>query len=303
MKHSYYTTDVFTDQLFFGNPLSVFPDAGSIDESKMQLIAKEFNLSETVFVLPAESPKNQFRLKIFTPRRELPFAGHPTVGAACLLASVDRVDMSEGHAEIVLEEVVGEVPVDIAKIDDEPFHATFSSPRMVEYLPGAPNPTVIAQSLSLQSSNILSGNLGPTIASCGTPYLMVALDSIDTLQAIRVDPGKWEESIASCPAPAMYTYAFSSDSSDSNLQARMFAPSLGTPEDPATGGAATALAGMLADLYGGESSVVKRMILQGKEMGRPSKIHIETIREQGLTRQIRVGGHAVTVSKGEFDLI
>lgn len=295
MRYRFLTCDVFTATRFGGNPLAVLPDAIGLGEAQMQTIAAEFNLSETTFVLPPSNPAHHARVRIFTPRAELPFAGHPTVGTALVLAWLGRVPTG---AAIVLEEPAGPVPVTFGLEEGEPVTAEFTAP----ILPGqeAPiSPVRVARLLGLDADDLRTGDGLPCIASCGAPFLLVELASLDTLARARLTmAGDGPE------AEANGVFLVTRDTCDPavDLRARMFAPGHGIPEDPATGSAAAALAGHLASRPGLPDGWHRWRIAQGVEMGRPSLIQARVHREGGRVTAVRIGGRAVPVMEGTIEV-
>jgi trans-2,3-dihydro-3-hydroxyanthranilate isomerase len=290
---------VFTDRVFGGNPLAVFPDAEGIAPETMQRIAHELNLSETVFVTGAEGAT--FAVRIFTPLGELPFAGHPTVGTAFLLTMLGRVPAGERVARLVLREEVGPVPVEVRMDDGRPTFAMFAAPRIPEAGPPHPAPAVLAQVLSIDEAD-LGGSLPTANYSAGVPFLFVSVRSRDALARARVDLAAWERHVAEAWAPHLYVSTDDTGEEGVALRARMFAPAMGITEDPATGGAATALAGLLAARDAGADGTWSWKVVQGVEMGRPSRIMIEADVVDRRVAQVRVGGAAVPVSEGEMTL-
>lgn len=297
MRAKFHTLDVFTDHVFGGNPLAVFPDAEGIAPETMQRIAREMNLSETVFVTGAEGAS--FAVRIFTPLAELPFAGHPTVGTAMLLTMLGRVPAGERVARLVLREAVGPVPVEVRMEDGRPTFAMFAAPRVPELGPPHPAPAAVAEVLSISEAD-LGGSLPTANYTAGVPFLFVSVRSRDALARARVDVGAWERHVRDAWAPHLYVSTDDTGEEGVALRARMFAPAMGIPEDPATGGAATALAGLLAGRDAGGSGTWSWNVLQGVEMGRPSRIIIEADVLDGRVAQVRVGGSAVLVSEGEM---
>jgi trans-2,3-dihydro-3-hydroxyanthranilate isomerase len=285
-RYQFLTADVFTTQPFGGNPLAVFPDARGLSDGEMQLLARELNLSESVFVFPPTDPKHVCRLRIFTPAMELPFAGHPTVGTALLLAWEGAIPLEQGAGEVVLEEAVGPVPVAIAARDGRAGTATLTS-RAVE-LRDAPEVDLAALA-GLQASELGIPGLPAQAASCGVRFLIVPVRDLEALGRVRMDRDRWEREIAGSWAPHVY---FVAPATDADFRARMFAPAMGIEEDPATGAAAAAFAGYLR-AHGGAGRWV---IEQGVEMGRPSRLFVEADADGG----IRVGGTAVPMMRGEL---
>lgn len=287
---SYHTLDVFTDRVFGGNPLAVVLDAPDLGAGLLQSIAREFNYSETVFVYPPETPAGHRRIRIFTPGRELPFAGHPTVGTALLLA-----ELGVGEADrITLEEEVGSVPVRIERRDGRPVFAELTVPRAAEFGP-SPDPGQVAQVIGLDSDDIDVGPGGLGTASCGVPFVLVRVRTEEALARARGDVAAWRAHLAGFWALEVYVYW---ESPDGLLRARMFAPGMGIPEDPATGAAAAALAAWLGRQAGTPDGESRRAIHQGIEMGRPSTLQIAWRRAGDVVSNIRVGGTAVRVATG-----
>jgi trans-2,3-dihydro-3-hydroxyanthranilate isomerase len=297
MRAKFHTLDVFTDRVFGGNPLAVFPDAEGIAPQTMQRIARELNLSETGFVTGVEGAS--FAVRIFTPLGELPFAGHPTVGTAMLLTMLGRVPGSERVARLVLREEVGPVPVEVRMEDGRPTFAMFAAPRVPELGPPHPAPAALAEVLSIAESD-LGGSLPTANYSAGVPFLFVSVRSRDALARARVDLAAWERHVAGAWAPHLYVSTDDAGEEGVALRARMFAPAMGIAEDPATGGAATALAGLLAARDAATDGTWGWKVLQGMEMGRPSRILIEADVLGSRVAQVRVGGGAVLVSEGEM---
>jgi trans-2,3-dihydro-3-hydroxyanthranilate isomerase len=302
MRYRFYTADVFTDRAFGGNPLAVFPDGAGLSGEQMRRVARELNLSETVFVFPAEEPQHTRRLRIFTPSAELPFAGHPTVGTAHVLASIGEIALERDGTRIVFEEGVGPVPVRIRTRDGRPVFAQLEAPRLPEFGPPPPSLETIAATLSLSCSDLVQTEGGPQAVSCGVPFLFVPVRDEDAIQRVRVNREHWERSVALYWAPHLYVFAHDADVNRPSLRARMFAPALGIEEDPATGAAATALAGYLGVRDGRADATLRWRIEQGFEMGRPSILDVEADKRDGAIISIRVGGASVLVSEGTMEV-
>ena len=240
------TCDVFTDSVFGGNPLAVFPDGRGLDDGQMQRIGREFNLSETVFVLPPEDAAHTRRLRIFTPVGEVPFAGHPTVGTAHVLAAIGEVALSGEETRIVFEEGVGPVPVTIRAEGGAPVFAQLTAAQPPEVGPPPPADDVIAAALGLEAADLGAGDMAVQVVSCGMPFLFVPLQEVAALGRIVVDTGRWHAAFADYVSSLLFVFAMGGERPGSDISARMFAPLWGIPEDPATGAAATALGGYLA---------------------------------------------------------
>ena len=290
-SHDYCTTDVFTDHVFGGNPLAVLLDARGIDDSAMQSIAREFNYSETTFVLPPSDPGCTARVRIFTPGGELPFAGHPTVGTAFVLASLGRIDT--GVSDIVFEEAIGHVPVRIDRTaDGRVTRCTLTTAQQPEFLAALDDRAAMAAMLGLDAAAVSST---PEIWSCGVPFLTVPLARVDALANARLDLEHWRAMLGDAVTQKVYLIARAGDAS---WRVRMFAPGLGVAEDPATGSAAASLAGWLARHVSVNDGTHRWQILQGQEIGRPSEITLEYEQFGALARTVRVGGSAVLVARG-----
>jgi trans-2,3-dihydro-3-hydroxyanthranilate isomerase len=291
MRYEFLTCDVFTERRFGGNQLAVLPAAEGLEPARMQAIAAEFHFSETVFVLPAASPAHHARLRIFTPRAEIPFAGHPTVGTALALAWLGRVPR-EGR--IVLEEGAGPVPVELSEVDGA-LKAEFTAPEPPRRGPAA-EPRRVAELVGLDVDDLVTADGLPCDASAGLPFLVVEVRDQAALARTSMR-GRGEDL---SPASASGFYLFTRG--DREVFARMYAPSHGVIEDPATGSAAAALAGLLAAEAGREDGWHAWTIHQGREMGRPSRIKVRALRAADAVAEVRVGGHAVRVTEGTIEV-
>jgi trans-2,3-dihydro-3-hydroxyanthranilate isomerase len=297
MPRRFYTLDVFTNTPLAGNPLAVVLDAEGLDTEHMQAIAKEFNLSETVFVRPPANAGHRAALRIFTPKYELPFAGHPTVGTAVLLALIDRQD-EPGAVLFGLEEKVGILSCAVEVLGKGRGRARFRLPRLPEIWGEGLEPARAAAALGLEAREIGFDRHRPSRLSGGVPYDLVPVASLDALARARVSGETFDAVFGDSTHPSVYVYA----REDSGFRARMFfrAPSLA--EDPATGSAAAAFAGALMQfepLGDGEHDVPIR---QGVEMGRPSEIALQVVIEKGALVSAEIGGGAVVASRGELML-
>jgi trans-2,3-dihydro-3-hydroxyanthranilate isomerase len=287
--------DVFTDRPFSGNQLAVVFDADDLSVAQMQAIATEFGFSESTFVqTAAEGAGHDFRVRIFTPDREIPFAGHPTVGTALALAW--RGLIAPGRERVVLGEGAGPVPVDLTFAGGRAVAAEFAAPREPSLGAGA-DPAAVADALGLDVDRLLTTGGLPRDASCGLPFLFVELADLASLVAARL-----RGTGAELSPSAEGLYLFTRDRGDdpaADIRARMFSPAHGIVEDPATGSAAAALAGLLATTEAGVGDGTSRYrILQGAEMGRPSRIEASARIEDGRVVEVRVGGSAVPVAEG-----
>ncbi|TVQ45654.1 MAG: PhzF family phenazine biosynthesis protein [Gloeocapsa sp. DLM2.Bin57] len=287
--YNYYTIDVFTQQIFGGNPLAVFPDAQGLTTSQMQQIAREFNLSETVFVLPPEKPIHTHRLRIFTPFAELPFAGHPTLGTAYLLSRIKPT------SSLVFEEGVGTIRV---KIEPETGYTELTSTTTPEYQKTLPETRDLAQILNINPADILD----IAAVSCGLPFLFIHLTNLEVIGQVKLNLPLWEQILSCYWSPHLYLFTRETVAKEADIHARMFAPALGISEDPATGSGATALAAYLVKDNLHSSGTLEWIIEQGLEMGRPSLLKASADCQDSQLYSIRVGGNSVLVSEGRIFL-
>lgn len=303
-EYRFHTLDVFTDRVFGGNPLAVLTDARGLTDDEMMRVTREFNLSETVFVLPPEDIAHTARVRIFTPGSELPFAGHPTVGTAFLLVASGIVRAQEGETRVVLEEGVGPVSVTVRVQNGVPASAELTAAQLPEVrrtAPDVPPPNEIAAVLGVGVDAIGAGALAPAAVSCGVPYLLVPMRDQGPVTHARFDVSAWERFVAPHWAHAVYLFDGSAAERGQRIRARMFAPHLGIGEDPATGSAAATLAGYLAlasAQAGTRDGTLTWQVDQGVEMGRPSRLELSAGLRDGNVTAVRVGGSAVLVSEG-----
>lgn len=287
--------DVFTDRAFGGNQLAVIPDARGFSQEAMAAITREFGYSESAFLLPPETEGGTARARTFDPNQELPFAGHPTIGAACAIAARGGAFGTAVAGPLVLEEGVGPVACETAR-GTSGWTASFIAPAPFARLHDLP-PETLARCLRLLPAQMITATHGPVLASKGLPFAVVELADAAALTAAAPDASAMAEAGAAFPPGidlfAIYAYTRAA----SAVQARMFAPLSGIPEDPATGSAAAALAALLCDTLGTEITLD---IAQGVTMGRPSRIAAEAWRETDGAISVRVGGAAVLVLRGEI---
>jgi trans-2,3-dihydro-3-hydroxyanthranilate isomerase len=299
MSRRFYTLDVFSGELLTGNPLAVVLDAQGLDDRRMQAIAKEFNLSETVFVTPPAQEGHRAALRIFTPGRELPFAGHPTVGTAVLLALLDRAG-ERGKLAFDLEEKVGLVPCAVEVLGAERGRATFTVPRLPQRTGALPDKTALASGLGLEPADIGFAGHEPGVYSAGVPFGFVPLRSRDAVTRARPQGNAFAAAFAAVAEgnPNAYVYCAEPLDRAHAYHARMFAPTFGVAEDPATGSAAAAFAGIVMAFDKPADGDHDFVIEQGDAMGRPSRITLSLDVAAGKLRQVRIGGEAVIMSDG-----
>lgn len=302
MRYKYYTADVFSDRPFGGNQVAVFPDARELQSAQMQAVAREFNISETVFVFPPKDSANTRRLRIFTPGAELPFAGHPTVGTAVVLAAIGELALDANPVNIVFEEGAGPVDVSIELVNGTPVTAKLTAPKLPEFGPPPPSSSELATMLSLAESDLLGADNAPQAVSCGTQFLFVPLRDRQTVARARMKRELWEAVLSSYWAPSIFVFSYDGELPGSDLHARMFAPNLGVDEDPATGSAVAALGGYLGVRDKADKDYARWTIEQGLEMQRPSILELEVFKQDGEITKIQVGGAAVLVSEGMMEI-
>lgn len=300
MARRFYTLDVFTERRLAGNPLAVVLDCQGLDDGGMQAIAREFNLSETVFVFEPRNPIYSARIRIFTPARELPFAGHPTIGAACLIGHVRAPDLIAAQdLRIVLEEEVGDVVCLVRHRIDRALAADFTLPRLPEKLERAPPRNAeIAEGLGLTEADIGFDRHQPTVFSAGAPFLFVPIRSLAAIARARPGRMPWTDDGGS----ATFLYTREVVEKGAAFHARMFGGGWGVPEDPATGSAAAAFAGVALAFDRPSDGEHVLIIEQGFEMGRPSRIVLGFEVKGAVLRSASIGGTAVIVSTGSLDL-
>lgn len=316
-RYKFVQLDVFTRQAFFGNPLAVFLDAKNLSDTQMQRIAREMNLSETVFVLPAQDPRALRRLRIFTPTTELPLAGHPVVGTWNALARAEYGGLvappanGTGSVRIEQELGVGVLPVEIEFKDQEPVRVTMTQSLFTigATVTERTERDAVARSLGLQTEDLDSQLPIQTVAT-GIPTLVVPLRSLKALG--RCQPESAAVTLVTKRAAAFSLYAFTCETFEGNdraAHARLFAPEGGIMEDPATGSAAGSLGAYLVyhnalgeGAHRKDDGTYKFTIEQGDFIKRPSRIGVEVTGEAGSVTEVRVGGEAVVVLEGELML-
>jgi trans-2,3-dihydro-3-hydroxyanthranilate isomerase len=300
MRIEFVTVDVFTDRKFGGNPLAVVPDARGLTTEQMQAIAAEFNLAETTFVLPPWDPTYTAHVRIFTPRAEVPFAGHPNVGTAFVLASAGVCHGREVSHPIVFEEKAGLVRLDPIKQGSAVVGARLAPPQPV--VRGDDFAVdVAAAAVSLTSGDIETAHHRPCFASCGIPMAFAELKSRAALAAARPRTEIFSEHITADRATGFLLYV-KDQGEGFDLQVRMFAPLYGVPEDPATGSANVILAGLLASLRPQPDLKLELRIGQGFEMGRPSALEATAEKLNGKVVALSIGGHCVPMMRGALDV-
>ncbi len=305
MARDYAIYDVFTDRKLAGNPLAVIFDGSGLSDEMMQTIAGEMNLSETVFVQPADHAAHAARIRIFTPGRELPFAEHPTVGTAIALA--ERA-YGGGGASIdlvsVLEEAIGPVRCAVRVRPGEASFAEFDLPRLSSRHEHLLDRQGLADALAVKATAIGFENHLPMVWSAGVPFLLVPVHDLATVESVEFDPQFWERvaPMSEGRLTSAYVYCRGGVHHAAKFHARMFSPDMGIAEDPATGAAVAALSGAVHHFDALPDGHHPMMIEQGVEMGRPSYIHLHVDVKDGEVSRARIGGQAVRLAVGMLDL-
>ena len=296
---AYETVDVFTDTAFGGNPLAVVFGAEALSTEAMQAIAREFNYSETTFVLPPKDPAHTAQVRIFSTKREMPFAGHPNVGTAMVLAWRGEVFGKEIGERVLFEEKAGLVPIRIDSRDGKPVGATFTAPQPFEIIPMEIEAAEVAACAGLPIEAIDTRQHAPVIGSVGLPFILAPLTSADALRAARPDRAAFQTSpgVSANGAILFYTRERDEEGETDTLRCRMFAPVRNVAEDPATGSACAALMGFLATRETA-TGTLRHRLHQGVEMGRPSLLIGEADYRDGACEAVRIGGACVPITRG-----
>jgi len=309
-SYRFVQVDVFTDRVFGGNPLAVFPDAEGLSDQEMQQLALEMNLSETTFVLPPEAEGADFKVRIFTPAAELPFAGHPVVGTHWVLADLGRVELQEPVTKVTFELGVGVLPADL--------HVSGQEVQRVVMMQGSPtfhavleDVSQLAAGLSVDAESMLSSGLPVQVVSTGVPQMIVPMWDLNHVQSLNISNFNIAALNSACMAvgtDCIHIFSPETESEEATVHVRMFAPVLGVPEDPATGSSNGAMGAYLVHYAQSHESLRQAIVPgdpttyivseQGIEMGRPSILHIEVDSFDGQVSQVRVGGQVVAVAEG-----
>ncbi len=301
MRRKYYVLDVFTDRALGGNPLAAVVDCDGLDTEAMQKIASEFNLSETIFVLAPRDPINTARLRIFTPQAELPFAGHPTVGGAILVAELRAAALLRSQdLRVVLEENIGTIACTVSHRPGSARRAHFILPKLPSRIGLPQDKDRLAAALGLSAAEIGFDRHVPTVYSAGIPFTCVPVASLAAIAQAKPRLDLFDAAFGAGTGAYLYTREPAEAGHD--FHARMFAPSLGMSEDPATGSAAAAFAGAIMAFEKIPDGSHALVIEQGYEIGRPSLITLTLDVEQSVLVEASIGGAAVIIAEGTLDL-
>ena len=293
MSRLYVILDVFTDRPLAGNPLAVVLDASGLDTEGMQAIAREFNLSETVFLLPAEDETRKARLRIFTPVHEMPFAGHPTVGTAVLLGLMDAVASKGREASFEIEEQVGVIVCDVTATGKRSGRATFRLPKLPAPVEPAPSAAAVAAALDLDEADIGFDAHAPSRFDAGNAFTLVPVKTLEALGRARSQPAAWAAGVADRGA-----YIYTRETGDPALAFRARMLRADGTEDPATGSAVASFAGALTAFETSADGAHAFRIGQGFEMQRPSVIELGLEISKGALTGATIGGAAVVAAEG-----
>ena len=295
MKYLFHLVDVFSSTPFGGNQLAILPDATGISTGGMQKIAREFNFPESTFVLPKNDPANSYRVRIFTPRAELNFAGHPTIGTACALV-MKHHPRTVDPIRLILEENIGPVMVDVEQRNGG-YHGTLTLSGKIDAPDGAPAPADLAAVLSIETAEVSQS----FFAGVGLPFCFAQLKSNEAVDRAAVNRAAWTATLSRAWSPNLFFFA--GDLRDGgNLYARMCAPALGVEEDPATGSACAALVGAMASKHDFGGTAYRLSIQQGVSMGRRSEIEAEARKSGGVVTSVSVGGATAYIASGEIEV-
>jgi trans-2,3-dihydro-3-hydroxyanthranilate isomerase len=298
---TFHTCDVFSDRPFAGNPLAVVLGADDLTPAQMQVLAREFNLSETIFVQRPQDPAHTARVRIFFPTAEIPFAGHPTIGCAIHLATA-AAGPGDFETRLVLEEEAGLVPVRVWRRGAEG-RAEFVAPVIPHGVSDAPDlsaalePARLAAALELQTADIGFADHRPGLWQGGPRFLYAPVASLEALGRARPIEPAWSVQMQAAGVDSIYLYAAGLGC---DYRARMFSPTAGIPEDPATGSASAILAAQLLSAGILTEGETRFALQQGVEMGRPSEIGLTTVVKDGVLAEVRIAGSAVPVSSGRI---
>jgi trans-2,3-dihydro-3-hydroxyanthranilate isomerase len=295
MKLNYLLLDVFTAEALKGNPLAVVLKADGLLDNEMQAIAQEFNLSETVFLQKPQQERNSAAVRIFTPAVELPFAGHPTVGAAVVLGLQNRL------AAVRLEEKVGLITAIFERIDKRTGEARFALPILPEEVGKAPDKRAIALCLGIEPEDIGCGLYHPAVYSAGVIFYLVPVRNANVLRQVALQSGSWARTFP-LGHSSVYVFTETPEETENDYAARMFSPGMGLGEDPGTGAAAAALIGLLAKHAVFAQGQKDYLLRQGHEMGRPCRITLQVRKEKDVLVHGGIGGTAVIIGEGVLDL-
>jgi len=299
MNHTYYTLDVFTDSPFQGAQIAVFPHAETLDEALLPIIAKELNLSETVFIFPTDS--DAFQLRTFSPHGEIDFAGHPVLAAGHVLVETGQITLADKNTAVTFKQNTQDLTVNISKTDDDtcPVQFTLQSNPIVDRF--TPTKKELAAVLSLNESDIHDSDFQTLLVSCGLPYLVVPVISQDAVRKARFDAKAWSQSNApAMAAQEVILFTSKTSSADTNFHARLLGPKIGQHEDPPIGSSLPSFTGYLAWHDHLRDGTYTFTIDRGTLETRRSILNVEMDKRSGRALTLRVEGQSVLISKNSL---
>lgn len=299
----FYQTDVFTSEPFGGNPLAVFPDPGELTEREFQQIAREMNLSETVFVLPPTDTRAVAKIRIFTPSQEIPFAGHPILGTFYVLGTLKRLPLQEPVTKVFYECHLGVFPLEliVLKGQIEQVMMSHPSPEFLEVVSQMETLFELAKALGVQKAQIVDSPFPVEIVSTGLPVLIVPIRTLTAIKSMEVNHSAVREVCARLGTNGIMVYTTMTLEESATVHTRMFADPIGVPEDPATGSASGALGAYLVKNGVVEVGPTTEVVIeQGYEIDRPSRILVQVFSDDDMIQEIKVGGQVVMVAEGKM---
>jgi len=299
MKYPYYIADVFTNQIFNGAQIAVFPHAEGLSQQQMQLVARELNLSETVFVFPSDKPITTRVMRIFSPQAEIDFAGHPIIAAAFVLASCGDIQLTAAITPMVFEQNTGPVKVNISVENDQPSFVQFTRKVTSIIDRFTPSDEELASFLSIQPSELDHKKYATRLVSCGVPYLVVPVWQYESVRAAKFNYAAWSQSSApQTAAQEILLFSPKTPFADSDFNARLLGPRIGMHEDPPVGNAMPAFASYLCSFDFMKKGTYTFAVDRGDQNSRRSVLNLEMDHKGEYTLTIRVGGAAVMVAEG-----
>jgi trans-2,3-dihydro-3-hydroxyanthranilate isomerase len=303
MKVDYYIADVFSSQLFNGAQIAVFPNADSLSDTTMKLLARELNLSETVFVFHPDSSEDKRKMRIFTPKKELDFAGHPIIATAYVLGLCGDIPLTETITHIVLEQNTGPIEVNITAVDGKPSFVQFTRKVISIIDRFAPTDEELADILNIKQSELDHKKYSPRLVSCGFPYLIVPVWNYETVRQAKFNNAAWSQSIApQTAAQEILLFAPKTPFVDADFNARLLGPHIGLYDDPPIGTAMPAFASYLCSFEHTQKGTHAFAVDRGDANSRRSVINLEMDNKGHEQLALRVGGEAVLFAKGTIEL-
>lgn len=299
----FFQADVFTSEPFGGNPLAVFPDAGDLADRDFQQIAREMNLSETVFVLPPKDPQAVAKIRIFTPSREIPFAGHPVLGTFYVLGTLKRLPLEEPVTKIFYECYLGVFPLELIILKGQIEQVVMSqpSPEFLEVVSQVEMIYELAKALGVPKSLITDSPFPVEVVSTGLPVLIVPIRTLTAMKSMQVNHSAIRDVCSRLGTNGIMVYTTMTLEENSTVHTRMFADPIGIPEDPATGSASGALGAYLVKNGVVEVGPTTEIVIeQGHEIGRPSRILVQVYSDDDMIQNVKVGGQVVMVAEGKM---